>query len=246
MTQLEELDLQRLRSPELTLLRQLPRLRRLTLENLSGTVDYSALTALTRLEFLDITVDDALAARRISEIAFGELRSLEHLHLGNDSPHRPQITLAWFPTPRLRALQLRGFRLNDDSLKRVIEHGAQLRQFGFSPASPKQEERAAALERRLYLDIHDVGVAPLGTVSEDMNEGGVTTYWIAMDLADLLGVESNVDAEIALRRAIHQRAPNIAERLRYDTESSAVWVESRRREDLELLQRIAEELARPG
>lgn len=63
-------------------------------------------------------------------------------------------------------------------------------------------------------------------------------FSIGLDLVDVWG-ESNPEAEDALRVALAEHDPALAERLRYDTESSAVWILADAREDLEAVKRYA-------
>jgi hypothetical protein len=86
-------------------------------------------------------------------------------------------------------------------------------------------------------------VAPLDTIFEH-ELGDRTEYSLGLDLAESLQIETNVEAETRLIELLHARAPEGLDALRFDTESSAVWLVSERRDVLEAARILAADVGR--
>jgi hypothetical protein len=243
MQALEELQLERFRAPALDRLTALPNLRTLLLEALIGDVDYEAIARLRELRRLWLFSIPPAAAPAVTRIDFAKLRKLTDLEL---SPEQTGVRfpLDWFPLPNLAVLDLGEFTLSDTDLDRVIAAPAALRRLGFAPTSELQADRALqGLEPAVTVALHGVGMAPLDSILEHTDDEGHVSFSVALDLSDATSTESNIDGELMLRDAIERQAPEIASRLRYDTESSAVWVTADRREDLERVRELASRLS---
>lgn len=244
MQALEELQLERLRAPALDRLTALPNLRTLLLEALLGDVDYEGIAQLRELRRLWLFSIPPHAAPAVTRIDFAKLRNLTHLELNPESNPGILFPLDWFPLPHLKVLNVGEFTLSDTDLDRVIAAPATLRRLGFAPTSELQADRALQrLEPAVSVALHGVGTAPLDSILEYTDDEGRVSFSVALDLADATSTESNIDGELMLRDAIERQAPEIASHLRYDTESSAVWVIADRREDLERVREIASRLS---
>jgi hypothetical protein len=222
----------------------LPNLRILLLEALIGDVDYEAIAQLRNLRQLCIYSIPPAAAAAVTRIDFGKLRALTHLSLSLESDPGVPFALDWFPLPGLRVLDVGGFTLSATDLDRVIAAPAALRRLGFAPTSKHQADRALqGLEPAVSVALHGIGTAPLDRILKYTDDEGHVSFSVVLDLADATSTESNIDGELMLRDAIERQSPEIASHLRYDTESSAVWVIADRRAHLEQVREIASRLS---
>jgi hypothetical protein len=92
-------------------------------------------------------------------------------------------------------------------------------------------------------DLNDMGIAKLGTIFEHDQDQWLA-YSVGLDLAETLQLETNLEAEGRLIHAIRSRAPELLDELTFDTESSAVWLVSQRRDVLEAVLSIAADVGR--
>ena len=126
----------------------------------------------------------------------------------------------------------------------MIAAPATLRRLGFAPTSELQADRALqGLAPAVSVALYGVGTASLDSILEYTDDEGHVSFSVALDLSDATSTESNIDGELMLRDSIELQAPELASQLRYDTESSAVWVIADRREDPERVREIASRLS---
>jgi hypothetical protein len=241
MNALETVLMESVKSPELERLVSLPSLRELVLGQPRGKVRWQAVELLAGLERLVIDVDGAEAGAGVASIDFGRLSRLRELRLSVDGA-RVQISLGWLGSmQKLRWLTLANFVVDDEGLDALCE-ARSLEGVFFTPLSPVQTARLADGRPGLRVTtMEDEGVAPLGTIIEHGRE-----YSLGLDLAGMWDLETNIEAEERLVAELRARLPEVAGRVRYDTESSAVWVLSERRQDLEAVERLATEMAEEG
>lgn len=244
MSALDTLYLERLRSPELAKLAQLPALRTLVLDRVEGQVDYAALGALTGLEYLSLTLADVAAGQEVAAVELSRLKGLRVLKLMLPG-ERVLLRAPWLTQlTQLEQLVLEGFVLRDNDLALLIAGEPPLQRVMFTPASATQ--RATVLNSPIgpvSIDVADGGVAPLDTIFEH-ELGDRTEYSLGLDLAESLQIETNVEAETRLIELLHARAPELLDALRFDTESSAVWLVSERRDVLEAARILAADVGR--
>jgi hypothetical protein len=239
LTQLELLYIERLRSPDLGRLTTLPCLRELIIEQPTGSIDWDQLSRLGDLVHLSIYVDDPDHAARVARVPFGELTGLSVLRLSTMT--KTPMRLGWLEQlAELDILVLHGFVIQDADVARVGRVGARLGQITLTPRSPAQ---ARWLGREIPNDVYvslllDDDPPLLNSIHEHPHPKG-TEYSLGIDLAQTWDLETNIEAEGELRRLLAKRAPDLLETIRFDTESSAVWLLSSRREDLERVAQLA-------
>jgi hypothetical protein len=238
MHALEELTMERLPAPDLGRLAGLPALRGLTVVNLRGPVAWHQLERLTGLEHLFVATADRAEAERIAAVQYGHLPKLRVLRLNHDGG-RVRIELSWLERlSNLELFSLNGFVFDDKWLDQIVA-APSLEDVVITPRSTGQFERLlAARPAHLGVNAFDVDIAPLGVILEHKTAGGME-FSVGLDLAGQWDLETNIEAERKLVRLLQEQAPDIADRLRFDTESSAVWVVARQRGDLEAVQRVA-------
>jgi hypothetical protein len=236
MTRLYELQLDKLKDPDLSLLGR-TRIRLLQLQDVGGRVDYHVLAEMRHLENLSVLGADAANADAIAAVDFSRFPALRSLTLGADTRRPVQLHSPWKVT--LVDLNLMGFTLTDADLERVLAAAAQMRSFGFTPTSHRQRELARAAFGEDGMSVHGKfgwHLAPDDTIFSD--PGGQPPYSLVVDLAESWDLETNLDAEELLAERIEAADPDLAGRIRFDTESSAVRVVSMRREDLEFVRAL--------
>ena len=239
LTQLETLHLERLRSPELARLTSLPCLRELLIEQPTGSIDWEQLGRLGGLVHLSVYVDDPEHVARVARAPFGELTGLSVLRLSTMT--RTPMRLGWLERlTELDILVLHGFVIQDADVARVGRVSARLEQVTLTPRSPAQARR---LRREIPGDVDAVLLLDddppvLNSINEHPDPKG-GEYSLGLDLAQTWDLETNIEAEGELRRLLAERAPDLLQAVRFDTESSAVWLLSCRREDLERVAQLA-------
>ena len=216
MTNLDTLFLERLSAPALRRLEALVHLRILVIDDLRGAVDYGPLQRLPALEYLSITARGD-AGR---QVAAADLSGLTRLCVLKLFLLGEAVVL---DAPWLTALPR-------------LDH--------FTPASRAQRTSAMTSEiGSVVTDLNDMGVAKLGTIFEHGADDELA-YSLGLDLAESFQLETNLEAEVRLIDALRIRAPELLEGLQFDTESSAVWLISKRREVLEAVRSLAADLTR--
>jgi hypothetical protein len=242
MPKLDTVSLERLAAPDLRRLAALPALRKVVLLELRDEVDWPALESLTQITSLFIATSDPLQAAAIASVDYGALSGLEVLRLNHDGGRVP-TSIDWLGRlPRLALLSLNGFVFDDSDIG-ALASAVQLEDVVVTPASAQQWERLqAAMPPGPALGRFEGETAALGVIRR-YELGDEAEYSLGLDLAGSWGVGANIEAEAELARLLEMNAPEVARRVRFDTESSAVWVVAPDAETLETVQRLA--AARP-
>ena len=227
-TRLQTLDLVRLPAPELERIVGLTELRQLYIEMPDGDVDLRPLERLAHLEYLTLDVPAALG-RRVAELDLSRLRDVDQLRLMTQPALREPIDLGWIcGLHKLGMLVLDGFVIADADIERLRALPA-LRRVSFTPRSPAQAQLADSCLPVSF----GIEFPPQGHIFEHPQSHGSAEYSVGIDLAGQWDIETNLDAEERLRRLLARRDPELAARLAYDTESSAVWLLAANHADLE-------------
>jgi hypothetical protein len=236
MVNLEALVLEGLESPDLTLLSALPRLEQLHLEWCVGDIDYHLVGELPRLRFLYVRSEEPGAGPAMREIELHRLTRLEHLELAAIASTPVEIDPRFLTvTPGLVWLRLENLALGADGIAPLCAAAAHLEDIYLTPMAPEltaQLEACWTVETPVFwIRDESLSIAPLDVILEHP-AGASARYSLGLDVAGAWGMETNVDAEILLVDLLRESAPEIAERIRFDSESQAVWLLSDHMADL--------------
>jgi hypothetical protein len=238
MTALRWMTLIGLRSPDLAPLRDLPSLTELTVDTLTGDVDYSPLGGPPRLEFLHVLVREPAGAGSLATVDFGGLDALESLALHSAAKPPVSLSLAWLPRlPNLTRFAMRGFALDDAALAELAA-ARPLREISISVRTWQDLDRLEALRPDAFVrgELLDADERTYGVIFEHPSE-----FSVGFDLVEAWGAETNPEGESELRDMVEKRDLALAGRLRYDTEGSGVWVLADRRGDLDAVRMLVDE-----
>jgi hypothetical protein len=244
MTAVEAVYLERLPSPDLSLLSGLHRLRVLSVENVTGDVAWRALERLHGVRTLRLEVADAAAAAAVAALDFGALAALEMLTLVTSAP--TPLDVAWAPRlERLVRILVQGFFVPVGREQPLCDAPA-LRHIDITTLTMEQYRRLSACRPDaavLYpASDEEQSRAALGVVLEP--ERGVTDrFSVGFDLAEMWSLETNPEAEALLRRELRARFPELLPRLGFDTESGAVWIDAAASDDLATVRTVVEAIA---
>jgi Leucine-rich repeat (LRR) protein len=203
LTALEDVWLRGRVVRDLTPLAELPRLSRLTLIYPDAVNDFGLLGRLAGLRQLELMLGDDTDSGRLPSIGFlSSLAQLEELRLFNvDIEDRRLDPL--FELPSLRRVHLTGnVGPNVDDLRR----------------------RRPELDLEIHMVGDPEGRVHVGPVHYEPPFDGVGRWAIYQSLADLLGVEANVQAESRIRAELLRRDPQLLARIQFDSEAGAVGV----------------------
>jgi hypothetical protein len=240
MTRLREAQLMGVRDVDLTPLGALSTLEVLLLDGVRGAQGYAAFGRLTNLRVLMLLNGDPQAAAEIAALDLSGLATLEALTLGVPGECRVPLSLAWMPLQRLRQITLSGFALTDSAVPRLAA-ASSLRSVTFQPTGAAQLATLRAAMPGANVSSLDAGGPPYDQVIATQTDRGVV-FSLALDAAEELGVETNVEAEDVLRDVMSERGLELAG-LEFDTESAAVWLVSPQREHLDAVRELLRELA---
>ena len=222
--QLEELTLLNTRTDDLSPLRELAGLTKLTLRLPARGVDMESVAAVRRLRSLEI--DDAFdsAMMRVPSVkALAGLTELEELTLFvevEDGDLRPLAGL-----PKLRKLRLASTIGGDGEALRAARPEIEL---DYTPVDPKWEK----LKERL------------GAITIQKPGEGLTQWSIFESLAERLNLSTNYAAESKIKREVKRRNPEVAKRLDWDTEAGAVGIYADAEADIRVVAEIVNDLLR--
>jgi hypothetical protein len=186
-----------------TPLASLGNLRRLTLMYPDAVEDFTPLGECTSLRYLELTLGDDTEPGRLPSLSFvSSLLELEEVALLNVELGDSSLELL-FELPRLRRLHLTGAAgPNVDELRR----------------------RRPDLEVEAFFLGEPDGRVYVGPVHYDPPGDGIEQWIIFQSLADLLGTETNQEAEELIRAELRRRDPALLERLQFDSEAGAVGI----------------------
>ncbi len=244
--QLDTVFMERVPSPELSLLAELPNLQWLTILEPVGQVDYSQLLSLSHLERLEVSVERRADAEQIASLDYSRLQNLTDLTLRFLSTERPvQIQLPWLGRlPRLEALALEQLAFTAEEEARVCIHAGQLTRLLFTPVSDQQIDRMReCLPRTVRLIPMEEPDREEDTVVPTTDSSGGMRYELRIDLANHWGLETNVEAFLILEDELQLRAPELAARITLDPESTWLFAYAESQEDLEALRVLISERA---
>jgi hypothetical protein len=222
--QLEELTLINLSMADLSSLRELGTLRKLTLRMADPEIDLASIGAIAELK--SFTIDSS--ARDEAPVHLPTLKPLASASSLEELTLRETIIGDGDLTPLANLPRLRTVHLNS-------KIGADV-----------QVLRAA----RPDIEVH---YKPPNSQSSMLQEvvGGVTLRWpggglqqwsIFQSLAPALGLATNYDAERRIRNDVKRRAPKLAQRLEWDTEGGAVGIYASNEEDIRAVAEIINDL----
>jgi hypothetical protein len=216
---LEELELRMLGTENLSPLAALSRLRSLRLIAVKATYDLTPLAGLEGLQRLEVSRAGIAAA--------------DVVHVGSVRP------LAGLD--QLEEVVLSGTVVDDGDLMPVAALPRLRRLVVYGAAGPTVEE----LRARPDLDFiampgpgMPAAVTPL--VIRPASDG---TWYLRGDLTERLGVDTNYDAEKAVRKAVTSRDRELVRRLSFDTEAGAVEISAADQADLHTVATIIESLS---
>jgi hypothetical protein len=235
MTALEELHLEGGRDRDLELLRRLPKLRRLSVLDLGGRADLSALASLTTLEALWATLVEPEHVSQFAALDFGALPAMERLLVDQKVAPAPTLAAGAFASSsRWIEVKLEGILVSDDDLTQLLGSAPRLQSLEFTPQSEQQEARARELGRRRDIVVL-TGNDAMPQLGKIVRAGAPGQFVVPLDLRERFGVENNAQASDALQAWLERRQPALSERYELDPESSAVWIYASSEADLQRL-----------
>jgi hypothetical protein len=222
--QLEELTLLNLRMQDLTPLRELSRLTKLTLRMPGGRVDLASVAALPRLRFLVIdeaAITDSEVLRLPTLKPLAAAAALEELTLFGSVEDKDLSPLA--ELPGLRKLRL-GSRIGADV--EALRAARPDMQIDYTPIDPKWEK----LKERV------------GKITIQRPGEGMEQWSIFESLAPGLNLATNYAAEGLIKKEIKKRDSELAARLEWDTEAGAVAIYADSESDIRTVAEIVNDL----
>jgi hypothetical protein len=227
MSRLESLELDHIAALDLGPIRGVAStLRRFGIDGMRGDFDGAPIASLVDLRVLSLDADDVAAAAAFARIDLTPLTRLEVLH-ATVSGGRMSIELAAIARmPRLELVKLLDFTVQEHDIA-VLCAAPALRALSFTPATPRVSQRLReCLGDKLeqLADFDEISPNPLRRIHERTVAGDRREFSVGIDLAGDWELESNIDAESRLRALLTREAPELARRLSYDTEGSAVWL----------------------
>ena len=222
--QLEDLTLLNLRTDDLSPLRELQSLTKLTLRLPAHGVDMESVAALRGLRSLEIDDASDCAMTRVPSVKpLGRLPELEELTLFIEVEDGDLMPLA--SLPKLRRVRLASTIGGDVEALRAARPEIEL---DYTPVDPKWEK----LKERV------------GAITIQKPGEGLEQWSIFESLAPGLGLTTNYAAESRIKREIKLRDPELAKRLEWDTEAGAVGIYSKAEADIRRVADIVNELLR--
>ena len=224
LVQLEELTLLNLRTDDLTPLRELAGLTKLTLRLPARGVDLESVGAMHGLRSLEIDDASDSAMMRVPSVrALAGLTELEELTLFvevEDGDLRPLAGL-----PKLRKVRLASTIGGDVEALRAArpEMGVD-----YTPLDPKWEK----LQERV------------GAITIQKPGEGLTQWSIFESLAERLNLATNYAAESKIKKEVKRRDPALAKRLDWDTEAGNVGIYADAEADIRATAEIVNDLLR--
>lgn len=189
----------------------LPNLRRLALLWPDAVDDFSPLGRLGSLQYLELMVGNDSDTGRLPSIDFlAGLDRLEELRLFNVDISDGRLD-ALFELPNLRLVHLTG---------------------AAGPDAQELRRRRPELELEVHLVGEPEGRVYVGPVHYDPPFEGVEQWSIVQSLADLLGRETNSEAEGMVRDELRRRDPDLLRRLQFDSEAGSVGIHAASEADI--------------
>jgi hypothetical protein len=220
---LEELTLINLSVADLSPLRELAALRKLTLRMIDAEIDLASIGAIVQLR--SFTIDNSArdeAPVRLSTLQpLASALALEELTLRETTIEDGDLT-PLLSLPSLRKVHLNSTIGADVQVLRV--------------ARPDLEIHHVAPNPQLNL-LQEV----VGGVTLRRPDSSLQQWSIFQSLAPALGLATNYDAERRIRSSVKKRDPELAKRLEWDTEAGAVGIYAGKEEDIRAVAEIVNE-----
>jgi hypothetical protein len=216
---LEELELRMVSIENLKPLAALSRLRSLRLIGVRATYDLTPLAGLQDLQRLEVSRAGIASA---DVVHVGSVRHLAGLD-------------------RLEEVVLSGTVVNDGDLRPVAALPRLRRLVVYGAGGPTVEELRARPELE-FTAMPGPG-APAAVTPLSIRPASDGTWYLRGDLTERLGVDTNYDAEEAVRKAVTGRDRELARRLSFDTEAEAVEISATDQTDLRAVAAIIDSLS---
>ncbi|MFL6162035.1 MAG: hypothetical protein ACJ74U_07390 [Jatrophihabitantaceae bacterium] len=217
---LEELDLRVMGIEDLSPLAGLPRLRSLRLIGLKAAHDLSPLAELPTLERLEVS---RAGVEETDIVHVDSLRPLAGLD-------------------RLTEVVLSGTMVDDGDLAPLAGLPRLRRLVLYGPSGPTLAELRARPDLDLIVASGPRPAAATGN-GLPIQVAPDGSWYLRVDLTERLDAETNYDAEEAIRTAVTGRDGELARRLSFDTEASAVTISAADRADLQAVAAIIDSLS---
>ena len=220
---LEQLTLLNLTMNDLVPLRELPRLKTLTLRMVAKGVDLASVAAVPKLCSLvidDVADGEILQLPTVKPLArASEIEELVLFHTTiEDGDLIPLAEL-----PKLRKVRLGSMIAADVEKLRAARPGIEI---DYAPPDPKLQ----ALREQV------------GKVTIQKPGQGLKQWSIFQSLAPGLRLKTNYTAEDRIKKELNKRDPELAKRLDWDTEAEAVGVYANTEPDIRAVAELVNEL----
>ncbi len=221
---LEELTLINLSLADLSPLRELAALRKLTLRMADSGMDLAAIAGISGLKSftIDSSATDAAPVRLPTIRPLASASALEELTLRETTIEDGDLT-PLLNLPKLRKVHLHSRIGGDVELLRA--------------ARPDLEIYHAASNLRL-----NVSEEIVGGVTLQRPGFGLQQWSIFQSLAPALGLPTNYDAERCIKSNVKKRDRELAKRLEWDTEAGALGIYAAKEEDIRAVAEIINEV----